>query len=62
MPADPTRARARQLLITMERGGLCAIEALEKNLKTADYKAPDDSRPSDRNGAGVRQAETHARR
>ena len=37
MPADPImRARARQLLITMEREVFSYIEALEKNLKTAD--------------------------
>ena len=37
MPADPImRARARQLLITMEREVFLHIEALEKNHKTAD--------------------------
>ena len=37
MPPDPImRARARQLLITMEREVFAHIEALEKNLKTAD--------------------------
>ncbi len=37
MPPDPImRARARQLLITMEREVFSHIEALEKNLKTAD--------------------------
>ncbi len=37
MPADPImRARALQLLITMEREVFAHIEALEKNLKTAD--------------------------
>ena len=37
MPADPImRGRARQLLITMEREVFSYIEALEKNLKTAD--------------------------
>ncbi len=37
MPADPImRARARQLLITMEREVFSYIEALEKNGKTAD--------------------------
>ena len=37
MPPDPImRARARQLLITMEREVFAHIEPLEKNLKTAD--------------------------
>ena len=37
MPPDPImRARARQLLVTMEREVFAYIEALEKNLKTAD--------------------------
>ncbi|WP_305073245.1 glutathione S-transferase N-terminal domain-containing protein [Propionivibrio sp.] len=37
MPPDPImRARARQLLVTMEREVFAHIEALEKNLKTAD--------------------------
>ena len=37
MPPDPImRARARQLLITMEREVFSHIEVLEKNLKTAD--------------------------
>ena len=37
MPADPImRARARQLLITMEREVFAYIEPLEKNGKTAD--------------------------
>ena len=37
MPADPImRARARQLLITMEREVFAHIETLEKGLKTAD--------------------------
>jgi RNA polymerase-associated protein len=37
MPADPImRARARQLLITMEREIFAYIDALEKNQKTAD--------------------------
>ena len=37
MPPDPImRARARQLLLTMEREIFVHIEALEKNLKTAD--------------------------
>ena len=37
MPADPImRARARQLLITMEREVFAHIEPLEKNAKTAD--------------------------
>lgn len=37
MPADPImRARARQLLITMEREVFSYIEALEKNSKAAD--------------------------
>ena len=37
MPPDPImRARARQLLVTMEREVFSHIEALEKNLKTAD--------------------------
>src|SRR5574343_9658 len=37
MPADPVmRARARQLLVTMEREIFSHIEILEKNQKTAD--------------------------
>jgi RNA polymerase-associated protein len=37
MPPDPVmRARARQLLLTMEREIFVHIETLEKNLKTAD--------------------------
>ena len=37
MPADPImRARARQLLITMEREVFAYIEPLEKNSKAAD--------------------------
>jgi RNA polymerase-associated protein len=37
MPPDPImRARARQLLLTMEREIFVHIETLEKNLKTAD--------------------------
>ena len=37
MPADPImRARARQLLITMEREVFSYIEPLEKNLKAAE--------------------------
>jgi stringent starvation protein A len=37
MPPDPImRARARQLLLTMEREIFLHIEALEKSLKTAD--------------------------
>ena len=37
MPPDPqTRARARQLLYTMEQELFSHVEALEKNLKTAD--------------------------
>ena len=37
MPPDPImRARARQLLLTMEREIFIHIETLEKNLKTAD--------------------------
>ena len=37
MPPDPImRARARQLLITMEREVFSHIEVLEKNVKTAD--------------------------
>ena len=45
MPADPImRARARQLLITMEREVFAHIEALEKNLKTADKAPFDDSK------------------
>lgn len=37
MPPDPqTRARARQLLFTMEQELFSHIEALEKNLKSAD--------------------------
>lgn len=37
MPADPImRARARQLLVTMEREIFAYIEPLEKNQKTAD--------------------------
>jgi len=37
MPADPImRARARQLLITMEREVFAYIEPLERNSKTAD--------------------------
>ena len=37
MPPDPImRARARQLLLTMEREIFVHIEALEKNIKTAD--------------------------
>ena len=37
MPPDPImRARARQLLLTMEREIFVHIDALEKNLKTAD--------------------------
>lgn len=37
MPADPImRARARQLLSTMEREIFAYIEPLEKNIKTAD--------------------------
>jgi RNA polymerase-associated protein len=37
MPADPImRARARQLLITMEREVFAHIEAVEKNAKTAE--------------------------
>ena len=37
MPPDPImRARARQLLVTMEREVFTHVETLEKNLKTAD--------------------------
>src|ERR1700752_910390 len=37
MPPDPqTRARARQLLYTMEHELFSHVEALEKNLKSAD--------------------------
>jgi RNA polymerase-associated protein len=63
MPPDPImRARARQLLHTFEQELFSHMEALEKNPEGRGEGARPRSRSSHSAGAGVHQAEIHARR
>jgi glutathione S-transferase len=63
MPADPImRARARQLLVTMEREIFSFIEVIEKNGKTADKARQEIRDRLTEIGTDLQQAEVHAGR
>ena len=63
MPADPImRARARQLLVGMEREIFAFMEVIEKHGKSCRQGAAGNQGPPDRDHPDLQQAEVHARR
>jgi glutathione S-transferase len=63
MPADPImRARARQLLVGMEREIFSFMELIEKERQNGRQGAPGNPRPPDRDHSDLQQAEIHAGR